>query len=487
MNAAILSFPPSTKADKAFLRYLVVQIAWSADSDDRFCLSPDVMHWQHDIWLIDLQSTQNFWLAQAQQQNLSLSESYQQVLQKFSLSYTAIQVAHPWQALVLLAQLKESPRIYHFHEAFCQNHFRNLSWSEWLSQSDSLHSIYDQLSYPLLGKDFSRRKKQLLRAMQIMGFENLCDFPDTEISAIQKRFGYAIAKLWEWSFPDKAQSLPLLQLAQELNEFPWIAATPKVEVIQERHLDYSLDRWEEIQLFLAEDFLLLYQKHIHNPYQCLCELQWQVQLYSGECFRLAIYFRNPYPIANEFPHFSTALQQCEFQFNAWQSKLRSDPFCNDYPEASKIVAWKIQITKSLYTSASQLSLSGEHDDFASELELLQIENKLARPFQRLASPHNFQCPIGLDPTTDSANSSSENHSLWQSAGYLRPLFLSAQIQTVARLPYRREFLERSDASWWCSENNGDSSFDFFKTYEQQQWRWLVRRSSGDIYEIGRFD
>ena len=53
MSAQVLSFNQS-KPKNEVCRYIVVKAKIDKDSDLRFSISPEIMHWRDDLWIIDL-------------------------------------------------------------------------------------------------------------------------------------------------------------------------------------------------------------------------------------------------------------------------------------------------------------------------------------------------------------------------------------------------------------------------------------------------
>src|SRR5262245_35561884 len=102
----LLSFPDLTLNLKNPQqdRFLALQWPGPVDEARQLCqsLSPDVMHWADDVWLIDLASCHVYWQSRAQTQHLIFHQLLQKHLDEACgvQTYRAVSSDHPWQALL---------------------------------------------------------------------------------------------------------------------------------------------------------------------------------------------------------------------------------------------------------------------------------------------------------------------------------------------------------------------------------------------------
>ena len=484
MSAQVLSFNQS-KPKNEVCRYIVVKAKIDKNSDLRFSISPEIMHWRDDLWIIDLNSTKRYWYATSLQKNQSLEDALKEQLNISLDSFQWINCKHPWQGLILLPMLSEERRLYYFEEDYCQNLARSISWESWLKESDTLYKHLQNLVKQTALSKFSTKRSQLLRAMERLGLEDVYDLEQADTSSIQKRFGLWIAKLWEWTFPQKRSDLPLMQGLQDLNEFPWICEKPKQTAAKMRALDYSVDQWDQLEPFLQEDIAHIEKAFLRQKKISVCQIDWSLELYGGQSFSLKIDFRNPYAIFDDAPVFNTALTQARYQFEAWQKDLSEEKSFHDYLEAYKIVSWKLEVSKNIYLQQSEQSLEID-SGITNYYKILDLENKLPKPIEHYRIKKGFA--IKAHETKEKTEGIfTQKDNLWTKTASHRPLYYKTTQKKLRNLPYRSFFLERNSTDWWKEEHSEDYNWDFYKSHYQRNWNWIVKNSFGEIYELGRFD
>lgn len=484
MSAQVLSFSNKQHSRKLH-RYLVLKADIPKDSDLRFSISPEVMHWEKDIWIIDLGRTRRYWLAASYMKECDAAEIIQVEWKKHHIPYQkAISCEHPWQGLCLLDSLPISLKIFDFNQNFCQNLLKTLSWTDWLSPADCLiQKLEDNLKNSRIQR-FRSKQSQLLRAMERLGMECPYDIKEADSSSMQKRFGFWVSKLWEWTFPESKTGLPLFQTFHDLNEFVWLAQTPVNPPKVFRYLEYSIEAWDHIAPFLQEDFELINKKFFQQKQLSACSFTWTLELYNGEQIEVVIPFRNPYAIYSDAPLFETGLTQARHQFEAWQTKVQEEKAYSDYPEAFKIVAWSLACEKSIFCNAweQKLSTGSEQVDY---LKIIELENKLPKSIDQYQSEKSFL--LKSYRPKDLETPYLETSSLWTAAGNMRPLYRYHKAIPHKSLPYKSYFLEKNTRNWWEDSHPMSYNQDFYKVYSEKNWRWFLKTSKGDFLEIGSFD
>lgn len=484
MTAQVLSFKPRSLENLE--RYIVIQANFSHDSNDRFCLSPEVMHWHQDLWLIDIGRTKRYWLAQTLHDSISLEELLLRKIKEANLTLKRwIQCSHPWQGIFLIKHLPEQQSLYDFKARFCQNRAKDIRWSEWLEESEVLLQHLEENIRSSRLQRFQSKKLQLLRAMDRLGLENTYDIKEADSSSMQKRFGYWVSKLWEWTFPEKDTELPLLQSLNDLNEFIWISQKPKDFPKRHRALDYSVELWDSLVPFLVEDFEFLKRKYFSQKKYSICEIQWTLELYSGKSIPINVNFRNPYAIFQDAPDYSIALAQCRFQYEAWQANLQEEKNYSNYPEAYKIVSWRMEVSKTLFSELKEQSLNSNYEG-ANYFKILDLENKLPKPIQQYRVKKSFLLSSHARKAIDEQEDL-VNEQLWKHSGSLRPLFKYKEKNKLNSLASSSYFLERNSRDWWKDKHSQNYNQDFFKLYQSREWKWLSKNTKGEIFELGKFD
>lgn len=483
MSAQVLSFKQRKVQETE--RYLVLKAELDKDSENRFFLSPEIMHWRDDIWIIDLGRTQRYWLAQALNEEKSILEILEEKIYENKIPYQKwIQCSHPWQGLFLLEHLPDQSALYDFKSSFCQNRAKEIPWEHWLKESETLLLYLESHLKASRLQRFQSKKAQLLRAMDRLGLESVYDIKEADSSSMQKRFGFWVSKLWEWTFPEKEEELPLFQSFKDLNEFVWVPEKPRTFPIRHRALDYSVEQWDSLSPFLQEDFDYLKRKFFSQKKQSICEIEWTLELYNGTSIPLKVSFRNPYAIFSDAPDFAIALAQSKYQFDAWQVDIKEEKSYSDYPEAYKVVSWKLEVTKSLFCELKEQNLSS-HTESMNYFKILDLENKLPKPVKQYRSKKSFLLTAHGTKALEEDRLATED--LWKYAGSLRPLFKYKESKKINRLGTKSYFLERNTRDWWTDKHPHHYNQDFFKLYQNRKWKWISKSSTGEIFELGQFD
>src|SRR5690606_27244538 len=104
-------------------------------------LSPRIMHWHEDVWLIDLQVSASYWRVQALQQGISVMDVIRTVLEHAMAAengfYRAALADHPWQAILLFEAMKHRSLsgVLKLDATFGGTVYREISWSTWWASS----------------------------------------------------------------------------------------------------------------------------------------------------------------------------------------------------------------------------------------------------------------------------------------------------------------------------------------------------------------
>ena len=397
MTALIARIPQSAEMDHC-LSFMVVELNSDADPAAIQSLTPRVMQWSDNTWILDLRSCRAYWQAQAERRETSLTELWRQLLTEVAGdSFRATLADHPWPGVLLLAGMRERKLtgLIAGSGAFGQNIFRDLSWDAFWNAADRIGEHFDNWGRTRFRPERYRSQRDTMRrAMQRLGIKRPWQLRDVEATAIKRRFGKTIQDLWQWAYAPKAADDHEQGLfAQTENEhlftsgFPWqsfaFAEPPHVT----RHLDYPLCEWSHIEPVLGEDFDRLCSLATWQAGERVVSLEWRIVFRDLTHLSIPILFRHPHSLHNEKTRHGTALLQALYAFeNAVPgSPLDAWRFGKDDPAVPivPIISWQLTITERLTQPPTSLGIFGDVASADTEtMEILNMENRLAVDLER---------------------------------------------------------------------------------------------------------
>jgi hypothetical protein len=449
-------------------------------------LTPRLMHWDARTWLLDLSPCLSFWSGIAARKKVGVWNLWQELLeQRFGKKLQASAAIHPWQALTLLAYVRERKLygLYYGESPFGRQLLRELSWQAWHAPSDALLLHINAAG----GKRadaarFRSQWAQLQRAMARLGCERPAALSQATASAMARRFGALLGTMWRWSFGEENAAAT----AGFSCDFPWQGFFPAERVGVERHLDEALSLWEHMQGLLCADLDKLCQVSSLDEQQRISCLSWKLVFDSMDERDLEIRFKHPHALSNERGSHPTALCQARHQLEAMTSALEQF-------QTPTICSWRLEIREKMVLSPAFIGLFTDSDDSADsdqqQTKIWALENKLPLLF------FHYQLRASFIPQDDfiGADTLAPAFDLapWSLAALHRPLFVY-KIATKAQFHQFQTptFSERTANKWWVSGNSWGSGIvdDYFIAVEGgKQAYWLCRGQGGEWMCRGIFD
>ena len=117
-------------------------------------LSPRVMQWSDDIWIMDLMPCLSYWKRQAARRNINPVSLIETVLRAGSpQAWTGVLAFHPWQAVFMLpdltnrhqqsGELSARPWLINLAGPFGSSFFRDSSMDSWFAATEALSRHYE--------------------------------------------------------------------------------------------------------------------------------------------------------------------------------------------------------------------------------------------------------------------------------------------------------------------------------------------------------
>lgn len=473
---AVPLFPDDsyTAAPAAEPRYIALR-ASQICPEDLQTLTPRLMQWEADLWLLDLKPCISYWRLLAQRQHKSLLGVLQEILETLPEGpYTAALSAYPWQA-ILLTQVLEQKGFRGLNtesQRLSRNLMSSLSWDLWWAAAER-YAFHSQET-----KTFFKHK----RAMQIAMRRLCCDRPTSLKTMpsfqIKRRFGPLIAALWEQTFPSHETS-PSSGSLEETAVFPWQSYVLTEPLTHTRHLDFPLSDWQSLEAFLREDLNRLCLLDSFKKGERILNLEWMIVLDNLQEISLSVLFRHPHCLQSESPHQRTALLQISYAFQRAQQASRRK-LANESPW---IVSWRLRVLESLRPLAAPRQLFDESS--ASWNELLNLENQLDRPLEAYQVVEDWLPEDAFTSLYTPAAFERERLPALEHLGRERPLFLLQQPQPWN--PHGQNvwsFKERTMDKWWRHQNRTTRDYYQVVSRDQKQVLWVFRDDKGQCFVHG---
>lgn len=503
------------------------------------CLSPRLMRWNDEIWLLDLRPTRSYWekrgshffqdLGQTLTRQLAQQPTQEPTQQRTTdepqtAPLCAAFSSHPWRCLLLLQMMME--RSLHSFIAsdspLGQTMLANLGWPQWLSL------VQQYYTKEKIGPSLARLQRFVERSA-ITRPAQLRHIPSDDI---RRRFGKALAEAWTWTFPDQnlARS-PKLPSAANTNardlftsytqairqdsrteanplspdscdHFQWQSWTPLSHPSVTRYLDETLRYKEEILPLLSEDLDRLCRHRDWHPERHALRIDWEITDIHLNKTRTALHFRHPHCLEQEYGQHKTTLTQIDFLLA--QTDLLAMP--EDALEYG-ICAWQLEISESIFVPTQERSLLDQEEHFSRSLR--QLDNQLPTGLQGLSLREDFlpedrvqtNIPEGgkmpppaptpaatpaptPSPRPQSIGGETNKARTPRKTGARSPLFLLTQAE--ACVPQGQLlFLEKTSEKWWDRLSFAANSRDYYLLIDGQAKRfWLFRDHAGCWFKHG---
>ncbi len=477
---SLLSFPNDTldAVPASSLCFLALR-ATDIKAEDLQALTPRLMLWEDDLWLLDLRPCLSYWSLQAHSSQLTLSQLLQRTLERLSLSpdYQGALAHHPWQAILLVKMLekKKFSGLTTQSQRIGNNLLSSLSWDMWWAAAER----YASHSTSPVQTAFPRYK----RAMQLALRRLACDSPgqlkSMPVAQLRRRFGSLLAQLWEMTYSLPHSSSSSEGLWAETALFPWHPFVIREPLIRTRHLDFPLNDWQVLEPFLREDLNRFCVLDSFKKGERILNLEWRIVLYSLQEIPISVLFRHPHCLHSESPHQRTALLQIFYAFQQTMRSLRER-----HEEAPWIVSWELRILQTLRPLPQRKSLFA--DDKGEWEELLTLENQLDRPLEAYRVREDWVPEDSFALTSLSDTEPLEDTYLppLHYLGRHRPLFLMQKPQpwSSSGQSLLWKFRERTMDKWWLAQ--GNTVRDYYQVVSQEQIFWIFRDAKGQCFLQG---
>ncbi len=448
------------------------------------CLTPNIMQWSTQIWLLDMTTVMSYWTTQAEQKHMPLMSLWHIVLHQAHSSSTQIYQAaiaeHPWKALLLLKMMK----VKKIAGLMTLNSVEGLELYWKLSGSLFLKSIQELAIYLNYDRgqrlDLSKIAKQLKRAMMHFQFRTVADMTVLNYLGVRRRYGQLFSEIWNWTCGNEPyHTVP----------FPWMGWRPQNKVSVCRTLDNVIWEWLQVEPLLCEDLTKLVGYMGRDLDLLVTELSWNLYFENDTQLTIPIVFRTPHNLKSELPYHKTAILQAYYQFTAlmqeWMNTITRSTM-----DVQGIQSYTLCIEASVLQPWISASLFPEFQTVPEEdLALIKLNNQLQCPLQRFKlrdawvsdDAYELQPIIAAYQKTSSLFKSSL-HALSLS----RPLFLLTKPYALScEAKASPQFLECTLQKWWIHPSaNKDNRY--YKMRDEQQRLVWVTHDAAQGYSVHGF-
>jgi len=451
----------------------------SDDFPKALLLSPKVMRWADDLWLIDLTASQSYWKKCALHQEKQVEDIYKVILENsFGDEYRAALAENPWQALIMVDFMKErslSGLVAKYRE-WGQKFYHNISWASFFSTALSGIKHFEELKFKgFKAKSFEKHLAQMKRAVNQLGIKNPWEFQGVGSYAIRRRYGSTVKQIWEQIYP--SPKAPIIFC-------PWKSFDIIPEVMVTRALDYAMNDWKHLEELLKEDFDKLCQLDAYLAEHRIVSLEWCLTLHDASHLRVPVHFRQPHSLQSETHSHETALLQAYYNFSRIMSE-QSKYFLEQTGNGNlSIVAWSLSVKEWLFTPPQTVELFDDH--IYEENELYGLKNRLSSDLHRYRVGDDWSAEYSfLDYETNPKEKIEHDKSLTALA-LDRPLFLYRDLKPISiqRRDYKPlKFSERTMTHWWQDQGrSADDELSFNMDYyqyldEKKRLLWVCREST----------
>ncbi len=485
----LLSFPDLSQNTVSHqdCRFLVIEVLQSeTGSSLQLChsLSPQVMHWQDHIWLVDLASCLAYWQAQAQIKQLTLSQGLSKQLDQLfgTGSYRAVLSDHPWQALLLLPCLarQNMQSLIARHSRMGENLLQGLSWDDWW-EACAHYTGHSQEQSPAL--ELQKRRRPMQLAMRRLGCSTPSTIKNMPSSQIRRRFGALLGELWDMTWQSPSAPIVTSNRSPASLSFPWHSEEQAAELSVRRCLDTPLRDWDIIEGELRDDLNRFCLLSSFKKAQRILAMEWKIVLYNLKEISVPILFRHPHSLQQDHPQQRTALLQI---FYALQKALLQQRLQNPEEPCDWIASWELRITQTLLAPPRAATLFADGDDTSWE-ELLNLENQLPAPLESYALREDWVPQDSFIQVHQEklAPPLGEHMESLCSLGRTRPLYMQKKAYPLFHLGQSRlwKFRERTMEKWWTRPGHPGVR-DYYEVLCDEQLLWVAREAEEKYLVLG---
>ena len=457
-------------------------------------LTPSLMRWSEDVWILDMGLSLSYWWARAREQNLEVTTLWRMILQRLYcgegsgdrsgngggdgesgggdkspvVTYGAAVAAHPWRALLLLRHMREKALngLTDYDSPLGRRMFLEISWRSWLRTAKEIVPHCQKAGHKRLGS-FPRCVGQLRRAVKRLRIEQPMKLRSASAGSMRRRFGSLVGELWAWTWGGTLDDGNTTTASDQSpnwwgdgtaagagpgsggkakdrpgNGFPWQAYQFRAPPVIRRNLDFTIWQWDQMAPLLQEDFnrFCTMDKGLDEREHVL-KVLWRLFPTTGPVIELELGFRNPHNLHRDAPTQRTALAQSLFRYSSLAGHqtvvipIAGGKTTCDIPAPIGVVAWELTITEKIILPPVVRALF--NDQGSDSQSLAALENLLPMPLRRYDLRRDWVPESSYGATGVSAEdkcgrgAAEEIRDLTFSAlGEFRPLFIFEQPQPM---------------------------------------------------------
>ncbi len=418
-----------------------------------FQISPKIMHWHKQIWLVDLTPCLSYWQTISQRDDIIpwIKDMLPSICGDDVQSYHH---HHPWLAILGLKSESYDPFL--------------ISWDLWRETAEEYVAIKPAASVHDK-QTFRRDLERMQRMVSRLTLKNPAELRTAHPTAIRTRFGSILEQLWEWTFID-------IRSQFFTTGFPWVGMKDEEPPHISRHLEQPIQTWDDIAPWLTEDLDFLCNLINHK----VLTLTWDLLLYDLTTKSVEINFRHPHHLHREKGHHKTALAQALYSYERTAHAAHTD-----YPASTLITGWNLKMTHGIATTPWS-HLYFDDQDAIAQTSLLALENRVKVPLEHYQMTADWT-PEDSYRTTDQKTVPKATPSLLITAKE-RPLYLYQTPQPVSGqlLVKKTAFTERTMRKWW-NEEPTDLTRDYYQVIDHKKRHlWAYREKAGTWVIQGLF-
>lgn len=487
---------------KARDRFLALKIPLDSRHPGDGIITPCVMRWSQDVWLLDLATTRDYWNVRGHQRGVDGDDEIRDVLTRYLGGCWGAFAPTPWAALLLLhhvASRVADPAFEVMKSWACYSDacglslYQQISWDTWLGVAqDMIKYERGRGRTQVRATVFSSLKEMMLR----LGVAGPYALRGATTASIQRRFGSFVARLWSWTVVDIGEEGEAHWMAVE--SFPWVNWVVDVKPTVKRSLDYPLWQWESLVELLIEDCDRLAMYPGRWPEERVLALTWSLHLHDMDRVDIRIAFRNPHDLVRECGHHRTVVLQASYAFADRMERQEGGRWegCRD---GVPVVGWTLVIEERVAACSRETGLWQDSSGSEIDRELERVSNQLPVELEAYRVRHDWDVEMSYERVgtvshrggEDGDGAGEDGTGPWTVLALRRPLFVQVQPRAIfGSLMQECKFLERVGIKWWRGCVGGMSSKtrrDYFRWVDPRQRElWVFRDEDGSWYCHGIF-
>ena len=467
-----------------------------SDGGQFLSLTPKVMKWSEDTYLLDLTSVHLYWSQLAREVGLSFVEYLSSILSELTTANTTVTLAsHPWHALLLLCVAADRPTL-NFLDA--QSHLgrkllQDTTWSHWISRCHELRDHFMEYS----GKDAFGSLLSLSKTINRLQFTHVSQMSDIDSPAMHRRFGKLAATAWRWTWSSSQsektnhsnQSSLFEKTDQKTfgDDFPWLNIAVKESPYVSRYIETHLRHWDHISPLLSEDLDKLCNLTCWTSNERVVSLEWVLSFSCSPSLRIPVLFRHPHSLHRESGHHKTALLQA---FHCWQSanssQKKPEKAGDTYISDDSITDWTLTVRDRLMIDPQVRSIF--KDDLSQDSSKLQrLENSLPVPLIEYCTSDHYCPEYSFEQQTHIQREITSKMIAFDNIAKIathqrRPLFIYQNPQKPQDQDQSSGliFSERVATTWWSKESvNTNTCRDYYiRMTDDGLLQWVFQNDDG---------